>query len=294
MKLLQNNIILLISSLLFISIGCKKEIAGLLPNAGLLPVIETSVLLELTSVSTANSGGTITSEGSSKVKARGVCWSLARNPTISDTHTVDGDGAGVFESRIQGLQPFATYYIRAYATNDEGTSYGSERSITTKVSIGEFYKGGIVYGVSNNGEIFICSDKDQSDGIIFGKVKRIYTTNGLSLTEGNDTIIANTAETSTIAASLCKDLNLNGYNDWLLPSSVDWDKIDKNLFSKGLGNFSNGSYWSSTVFITNQTQSITFAELDDNVLSATLRTMPLTTGFTGGAKRVRAVRIEKL
>ena len=295
MKFIKKNIILLMSSLFLISTGCKKE------NAGLLPVIETSVLLELTSVSTANSGGTITSEGSSKVKARGVCWSLKRNPTISDPHSEDGAGAGVFESKIHGMQPFATYYIRAYATNNEGTSYGSEKSITTKVSIGEFYKGGIVYDVSDNGEIFICSELDQSEGIIFGEVKRLYTTSGLSLKESNDTIISNTAETSTIAATLCKDLNLNGYNDWLLPSANDWSKIRKNLVYKGLGNFSNGSsYWSSTIWIksqtfmqqTNKTNVIYCAELDNNVLAPTESTIPLSSGGSI-TKRVRAVRIEK-
>lgn len=285
MKLKQNNIILLISSLLFISIGCKK---------GLLPVIETSVLTEATSSSTAISGGAITSEGSSKVIARGVCWSLARNPTISDTHTLDGVGAGVFESKIQGLRQLTTYYVRAYAMNDEGISYGSEKSINTgRAAIGEVYGGGIVYDVSNNGEIFICSPFNNSYFRMFGGVKRLYTTFGLSLKESNDTIIANTAETIfEYAASVCKDLDLNGYNDWLLPTADDWSKIHKNLSSKGLGRFDNNeSYWSSTVSIKSNTHVIDVAEISNNGKTLNRSTIPLSTNVTNG---VRAVRIEKL
>jgi hypothetical protein len=288
MKLIKNNIILLISSLLFISIGCKK---------GLLPVIETSVLTEATSSSTAISGGAITSEGSSKVIARGVCWSLARNPTISDSHTLDGVGAGVFESKIQGLRQLTTYYVRAYAMNDEGTSYGSEKSINTgKVAIGDVYGGGIVYDISNNGEIFICSPLDNSWNSNFGHVKRLYTTSGLSLKASNDTIIANTAEDPRLfpylAVFMCKDLNLNGYNDWLLPTADDWSKIHKNLSSKGLGKFDiDQSYWSSTVSIKSNTHVIYVAEFSNNGKTLNSSTIPLS---TDGIKGVRAVRIEKL
>jgi hypothetical protein len=47
------------------------------------------------------------------------------------TKTSDGTGSGTFSSSITGLILNTTYYVRAYATNGSGTSYGSEISFTT-------------------------------------------------------------------------------------------------------------------------------------------------------------------
>jgi len=80
---------------------------------------------------TATSGGTVTQDGGSYVLARGVCWSTAQNPTIYNTHTSDGNGTGTYTSNVISLTPNTTYYLRAYATNSEGTSYGNEREFTT-------------------------------------------------------------------------------------------------------------------------------------------------------------------
>lgn len=80
---------------------------------------------------TALCGGYISDDGGAAVTARGVCWSTSQNPTVSDSHTTDGDGTGSFTSNITGLNPLTTYYVRAYATNSAGTSYGSQVSFTT-------------------------------------------------------------------------------------------------------------------------------------------------------------------
>src|SRR5664280_2278958 len=79
----------------------------------------------------AQSGGNITLDGGTSVTNRGVCWSATINPTVSDNHTTDGSGTGSFTSSITGLAPNTAYYVRAYATNSTGTSYGSNISFTT-------------------------------------------------------------------------------------------------------------------------------------------------------------------
>lgn len=62
----------------------------------------------------------------------GVCWSTTTGPTIAlSTKTSDGSGTGVFTSSITGLTAVTLYYVRAYATNFSGTSYGAEVSFTT-------------------------------------------------------------------------------------------------------------------------------------------------------------------
>jgi uncharacterized protein (TIGR02145 family) len=75
---------------------------------------------------TATGGGNITSDGGISTLSRGVCWSKSLNPTIEDNKTNDGTGTGIFTSSITGLTANTTYHVRAYATNNEGTAYGTE------------------------------------------------------------------------------------------------------------------------------------------------------------------------
>lgn len=96
-----------------------------------LASITTKSITNITPTS-ANGGGVITNGGGGDITARGVCWSTLQNPTISDSCTIDGTGVGEFTSLITGLTNDVTYYVRAYATNINGTSYGEERSFTTQ------------------------------------------------------------------------------------------------------------------------------------------------------------------
>jgi uncharacterized protein (TIGR02145 family) len=82
-------------------------------------------------LTTAVSGGNISSDGNAAVTAKGICWSTTANPTITDPKTSDGTGAGAFTSTITGLTPGTLYHARAYATNSVGTSYGNDITFTT-------------------------------------------------------------------------------------------------------------------------------------------------------------------
>ena len=83
-------------------------------------------------MTTAATGGTITSDGGASTTARGVCWNTAQNPTIANYKTNENTGVGSFTSIIPCLTPNTTYYVRAYATNSVGTVYGSELNFTTQ------------------------------------------------------------------------------------------------------------------------------------------------------------------
>ena len=98
-----------------------------------LPTVTTNSVTNITKNS-AQCGGNVTSDGGATVTERGVCWSTYQNPTIYDNTTYDGEGTGVFTSHITNLSPGTTYYVRAYATNSEGTAYGAQRSFTTQSS----------------------------------------------------------------------------------------------------------------------------------------------------------------
>ena len=95
------------------------------------PTVSTSSVSNITETS-ATCGGNVTSDGGAAVTARGVCWSTAQNPTINSNKTNEGSGTGSFTSNITGLNHNTTYYVRAYATNSEGTSYGEVKSFTTE------------------------------------------------------------------------------------------------------------------------------------------------------------------
>lgn len=94
------------------------------------PVLTTNNVTNITAFA-ATGGGIITNEGGAAVIIRGVCWSTSKNPTIADGKTTNGSGTGNFTSSVTGLTQNTTYYLRAYATNDKGTGYGSEVSFTT-------------------------------------------------------------------------------------------------------------------------------------------------------------------
>jgi uncharacterized protein (TIGR02145 family) len=85
-------------------------------------------LTSLTNTS-AISGGTITSDKGAAVTAKGVVWSTSTGPTVAlSTKTNDGTGLGIFTSTLTGLTLNTVYFIRSYATNAAGTSYGPEVS----------------------------------------------------------------------------------------------------------------------------------------------------------------------
>jgi phosphodiesterase/alkaline phosphatase D-like protein len=114
------------------------------------PTVTTRRVTQITADS-ARSGGNVIDNGGSPVTARGVCWSTAPNPTITNNRTSNGTGTGAFTGYLTNLNPAATYYIRAYATNSAGTAYGGQRQFTTgsavvSVSITEPGQGEVVSG----------------------------------------------------------------------------------------------------------------------------------------------------
>jgi uncharacterized protein (TIGR02145 family) len=97
---------------------------------GCLPIVTTNITTNIT-INSALSGGEVVNDGGTPVTARGVCWNTTGNPTIADFYTTDGTGIGIFVSSITGLSANTTYYVKAYATNSVGTTYGTEVSFNT-------------------------------------------------------------------------------------------------------------------------------------------------------------------
>lgn len=116
--------------------GCSKSgPSG--PGTGstpTVPVLTTTSPSAITSTS-AQTGGTITSDGGSAITTRGVCWGEFSSPTIAGSKTTNGGGSGNFGSSMTNLLAGKTYSVRAYATNSTGTGYGNEFTVSTNPGV---------------------------------------------------------------------------------------------------------------------------------------------------------------
>lgn len=90
-----------------------------------------TIIISAVTFNSATSGGNIITDGGAPVTARGVCWNTTGNPTVADNKTSDGSGTGSYVSLLSGLLPNTTYYVRSYATNSIGTSYGNQITFRT-------------------------------------------------------------------------------------------------------------------------------------------------------------------
>jgi len=76
--------------------------------------------------------GEVSDDGGTSVTERGFCWSEILNPTIEYSTIKAGSGKGEFRCQIPNLKPGKQYYIRAYAMNKIGISYGNQLQTITK------------------------------------------------------------------------------------------------------------------------------------------------------------------
>ena len=213
------------------------------PTLSTAPVVYDSIL-------SAESGGVITSDGGSAITLRGICWGASPNPTTTNDTSVNGSGTGVFNSFITNLNISSTYYVRAYATNSNGTGYGNELTFTRPLSIGDTFEGGIVFYLDGNGGGLIAAPTDQSTAAEWGCFLTLIGADGTAIGTGNQNTIDIEAGCTTpgTAADICANLTLGGYSDWFLPSKDELNEMFINLYLQGIGGFGPNVYWSSTEY----------------------------------------------
>ena len=76
--------------------------------------------------SRAKCDGFVVRDGGHDVTERGFCWDVNPHPGINGMHVRLGSGIGNFTGYISGLQRGVTCYVRAYAINKVGVTYGNE------------------------------------------------------------------------------------------------------------------------------------------------------------------------
>ncbi len=114
-----------LASLLFSS-ACKTK-----EGPKVIPTVSTKEVYKITD-SSATITGNLADQGSSDLETVGVCWSVNSGPTRLDSMRVSGGIKGDFEFDATHLKNNTTYYVRAFATNKDGLSFGNELSFKTK------------------------------------------------------------------------------------------------------------------------------------------------------------------
>ena len=150
--------------------GAKRFVETLVTSTGggggniaNLPTVRTSNVTSITNNS-AICGGTVTNDGGSNVTDRGICWSTNSNPTCENNYVSLGMGVADFSATMSNLISNTTYYVRAYARNSVGISYGNQESFTTTSG-----------GGGNGNNIYMC---DGSTFVTSGTTYYFYDSGG--------------------------------------------------------------------------------------------------------------------
>lgn len=238
-KIFYFSVLFAVFSITFLT-NCKKKADDPATPITSVPTITTTAVSGI-NATFATSGGNVTSDGNATITARGVCWSTSQNPTIADSKSSNGTGTGTFTSSITGLTNNTLYYVRAYATNSVGTSYGNEVSFTTSTSSSNTVTDidGNVYNTVTIGTQVWMKEN----------LKVLHYRNGDPITKVTDNTTWSTLTTEaycwynndsatngTVYGALYNWFAVNDYRKispvgWHVPTSAEWNILEKFLDS---------------------------------------------------------------
>ncbi len=225
-----------------------------------IPTVFTNTVTSI-KATTLVCGGNVTSDGNATVTERGLCWSTSPNPTINGNKTSSGTGTGSFSITITGLNENTTYYIRAYATNSNGTAYGDTRTAQTQsTSIPSVTTANATSITANSA---VCGGNVTSDGYSTVTARGVCwstspnptindskTTNGTgtgSFTSNitglsqNTTYYVRAYATNSIGTAYGEEKSFTTSYDWVdlgLPSGLKWATCNVGATTpEGYGNF---------------------------------------------------------
>ena len=192
----------------------------------IMPVVTTKAVSNINGT-TATFNGSITNIGDPAYTERGFVYANTQNPDIeNDTKVkVTGNGTGDFSAAITALIEGTTYYVRAYATNSQGTAYGAQVSFKAEHS---------QYVVLQSANIMVH--------------KTDITSNEINWTSANN---------------LCKNSTIGGYTNWRIPTLNELSAMynERNTIGgfKSTVSGYDAAYWTSTSYSSSMYYQINFA-----------------------------------
>jgi uncharacterized protein (TIGR02145 family) len=208
-----------------------------------LPVVTSTSVTGLTTVQ-ATFNAEVNSQGGGTVTERGAVWNTSGNPTVNSNRIPSGAGTGVYTATITGLSGGSNYYVRAYAINNFGISYGVEIPFTTLFGLATLTTNNVIAqsitassggNITDNGGSTVTvsgvvwnttgtpniSDSKTTDGSGTGSYVsnltalspsttyyvRAYATNSTGTAYGNEQTFTTTATSPTVT-----DIDGNTYN----------------------------------------------------------------------------------
>ncbi len=223
-------------------------------NFSLATTITTSSPENITSNS-AVLGGDITGNGNSTVTERGIVYGTGQNPTINNYKIVFGYDVVSFSNLINGLNSNTTYFVRAYAINNQGVAYGNEVSFQT---------------LETDNELVTDIDGNVYETVKIGE--QVWFMSNLKTTKYNDgvpvsNIVDNFEWEHTNTGAYCWQNNLVEYKTlygalynwyavrtdklcpagWHIPTDSEWSTLVNYLGGSGLagGKLKSQSSWES-------------------------------------------------
>lgn len=235
----------------------------------------------------------VLSSGGANVIQKGVVWGVSPGVTISsENKIISQSGDSSVRENIRGLAINKVYYVRAFATNSQGTLYSNEVSFKIPVDINWRDSTGLyIFYIFKGGEL----------GYVTGEIHGLMTLGQPAIPSGffsctNSKLLGTSTEigsgksnteklinagvdcndpyswSPSIIYSLakgCKDLNtkkLVGYSDWFIPSKDELAKLKEfNLAYKVFPSIDSWDYWTSSELDANQAYSAkyngTFAQI---------------------------------
>ena len=230
------------------SFGSKTGNDITFATPGGIPIAETNQVANTTPVTVQLNGIVNPNSISTNVSFEyGTDTSYLTHITASES-PLTGNSAVRVSVNVTGLTPGSTYHYRIVATNEKGTAFGADKTFIAEYILGEFIYGGYIFYIDETEEHgLVCAPSDQSQTSIWGNCVPPGAA-GRPVGSGikNTADIVNGCSDAMNAARICYDLEINGYDDWYLPSVNELHLMYKNLHEKGLGGFKETYYWSST------------------------------------------------
>ncbi len=142
-----------------------------------IPIVITNNPIQI-SYNSVHVSGEVTSDGGGTISVYGFCWSTNPNPTLSDTHSSFEPGVKPFQQNLSILnRPFlaeGTYHVRAYATNEDGTAYGADKTFTITESNSDYATLEMIGWAYN-----ITSNSANANGIIIHQGSSVVIDRGI-------------------------------------------------------------------------------------------------------------------